>query len=68
MGLLLSADPDERAILSYLSGSVVLVYRDNDIFVSIAVVNETLTSTSNEQKQLVRFRFATHFNQLFLSA
>jgi len=40
MGLLLSADPDEKAILSYLSGSVVLVYRDNDIFVSIAVINE----------------------------
>jgi ribosomal protein S18 acetylase RimI-like enzyme len=39
MGLLLSADPDEKAILSYLSGSVVLVYRDNDIFVSIAVIS-----------------------------
>jgi ribosomal protein S18 acetylase RimI-like enzyme len=38
MGLLLSADPDEKAILSYLPGSVVLVYRDNDIFVGIAVI------------------------------
>lgn len=39
MGLLLSADPDEKAILAYLSGSIVLVYRDDDIFVSIAVIN-----------------------------
>jgi ribosomal protein S18 acetylase RimI-like enzyme len=40
MGLLLSADPDDEAILSYLSGSIVLVYRDNDIFVSIAVITK----------------------------
>ena len=40
MGLLLSADPDEEAILSYLSGSVVLVYRDDDKFVSIAVITQ----------------------------
>jgi hypothetical protein len=40
MGLLLSADPDEDAILSYLFGSVVLVYRDNYVFVSIAVITE----------------------------
>lgn len=41
MDLLLSADPDEKAILSYLPGSEVLVCKDNDIFVSIAVITET---------------------------
>ena len=41
MDLLLSADPDKKAISSYLPGSVVLVCRDNDIFVSIAVIIET---------------------------
>tara|TARA_B110001450_G_C17479221_1_gene423502 strand:- start:301 stop:750 length:450 start_codon:yes stop_codon:yes gene_type:complete len=41
MNLLLSADPDKEAVLSYLSGSEVLVYRDNNIFVSIAVLVET---------------------------
>lgn len=39
--LLLSADPDKKAILSYLSGSKVLVCEDNDIFVSIAILVET---------------------------
>ena len=41
MDLLLSADPDKKAILSYLPDSEVLVYRDNDIFVSIAIITET---------------------------
>jgi ribosomal protein S18 acetylase RimI-like enzyme len=41
MDLLLSADPDKKAILSYLSCSEVLVCKDNDIFVSIAVLVET---------------------------
>ncbi|MCV2403196.1 GNAT family N-acetyltransferase [Marinomonas sp. C2222] len=38
MNLLLSADPDKKAILSYLSGALVLVCKDGDIFVSIAVL------------------------------
>ncbi len=40
MDLLLSADPDKKAVLSYTSGSVVLVCTDNDIFVGIAVLLE----------------------------
>ena len=41
MDLLLSADPDKKAILSYLPSSEVLVCRGNNIFVGIAVVVET---------------------------
>ncbi|WP_298770784.1 GNAT family N-acetyltransferase [uncultured Shewanella sp.] len=41
MDLLLSADPDKKAILSYLPSSEVLVCRDSDIFVGIAVVVES---------------------------
>lgn len=38
MSLLLSADPDKKAILSYLSGSKVMVCRRDNIFVGIAVL------------------------------
>ncbi|MGY8791935.1 MAG: GNAT family N-acetyltransferase, partial [Pseudomonadales bacterium] len=38
MDLLLSADPDKGAILSYLSSSDILVCKDADRFVSIAVL------------------------------
>jgi GNAT superfamily N-acetyltransferase len=41
MDLLLSADPDKIAILSYLPGSEVLVYTDNGMFLGIAVLVET---------------------------
>jgi ribosomal protein S18 acetylase RimI-like enzyme len=41
MDLLLSADPDKIAILSYLPGSEVLVCRDNGMFLGIAVLVET---------------------------
>ncbi|MEZ5572273.1 MAG: GNAT family N-acetyltransferase [Halioglobus sp.] len=41
MALLLSADPDKKAVLSYLPGSEVLVCRDNHVFVGIAVLVET---------------------------
>lgn len=40
MDLLLTADPDEKAILAYLSCSEVLVCIDAGIFVSIAVLVE----------------------------
>ncbi|MCL4110205.1 UNVERIFIED_CONTAM: hypothetical protein GTU68_026725 [Idotea baltica] len=41
MDLMLSADPDKGAILSYLSSSDILVCKDADRFVSIAVLVET---------------------------
>ncbi len=41
MDLLLSADPDKKAILSYLPGSEVLICRNGDIFVGVAVLVET---------------------------
>ena len=40
MDLLLTADPNKKAILSYLPGSQVLVCRDDDIFISVAVLVE----------------------------
>tara|TARA_B100000446_G_scaffold164366_1_gene165980 strand:- start:383 stop:832 length:450 start_codon:yes stop_codon:yes gene_type:complete len=40
MALLLAADPDRESIFSYLFGSEVLVCRDNDLFVGVAVLAE----------------------------
>ncbi len=41
MALLLTADPSEQSILSYLSGSEILVCRDDDLYAGIAVLTET---------------------------
>ncbi len=41
MSLLLTADPNKKAILSYLPNSKILVCRNNDLFVGVAVLVET---------------------------